>query len=133
VTDTQGLNHLGLTVRDLNSTVRFFVECLGWKETGRDESYPRAAVSDGILRLTLWQADVSKKVETFDRTKNIGLHHLALTVATEQALIDLAKRVSIWPGVIIEFEPELVGDGPRKHMMFSEPGGIRMEFIWSGK
>lgn len=131
--ETQGLNHLGLTVSDLEATTRFFVECLGWKESGRDDSYPRTAVSDGTLRLTLWQVDVSLEVETFDRKKNVGLHHLALSVPTELALKDLAQRVSEWPGVDIEFEPELVGKGPRKHMMFSEPGGIRLEFIWSGE
>ena len=32
----------------------------------------------------------------------------------------------------IEFMPELVGAGPRKHMMCYEPGGIRVEFIWPG-
>jgi len=130
--ETQGLNHLGLTVADLNTTTRFFVDCLGWEESGRDDTYPRTAVSDGNLRLTLWQVDRSMHGEAFDRKKNIGLHHVALTVPSEPVLMDLAKRVAAWPGVEVEFAPELVGEGPRKHMMFSEPGGIRMEFIWSG-
>ena len=29
--------------------------------------------------------------------------------------------------------PELLGSGPRKHMIFFEPGGIRLELIWSGE
>jgi hypothetical protein len=33
--------------------IEFIVEGLGWKESGRDDSYPRTAVSDGVVRLTL--------------------------------------------------------------------------------
>lgn len=69
MTETQGLNHLGLTVVDLNSTTSFFVKALGWEEVARDESYPRTAVTDGKLRLTLWQADRSLEVQSFDRGK----------------------------------------------------------------
>lgn len=130
--DTQGVNHLGFAVRDLESTKRFFVECLGWQESGRDDSYPRTAVSDGVLRLTLWEVDHSLEVIPFNRRKTIGLHHLALTVPTEAALHRLAEKVTVWPDIKIEFQPELIGGGPRKHMIFCEPGGIRLEFIWSG-
>lgn len=131
--ETEGLNHLGLAVDDLEATTGFFTECLGWQESGRDESYPRTAVSDGSIRLTLWQVDKSLAVEPFHRRKNVGLHHLAITVPTEIALNDLSERVASWKGVEVEFMPELVGKGPRKHMMFNEPSGIRLEFIWSGE
>ena len=129
---TQGLNHLGLAVHNLNETCRFFVDVLGWTESGRDESYPRTAVSDGHVRLTLWQVDHDLELNTFDRRRNIGLHHLALEVESEEKLLDLASKVRDFPGVTIEFMPELVGGGPRKHMMCYEPGGIRVEFIWPG-
>jgi len=132
VIKTQGLNHLGLTVQDVDTTTKFFVKCLEWENLGRDDSYPRTIVSDGNVILTLWQVDASLDVETFNRKKNIGLHHLALSVATESALMELSSTVSAWPGVHIEFEPELGGQGPRKHMMFTEPGGIRIEFTWPG-
>jgi len=130
---TNGLNHLGLAVRDLNETVDFFVNCLGWAESGRDDSYPRSAVSDGILRLTLWQVDHGLAVNDFHRRKNIGLHHLAIEVETEEELLTLGEKVSSYPGVEIEFMPEPVGQGPRQHMMFAEPGGIRLELIWPGQ
>ena len=127
---TVGLNHLGLSVRDLDETTRFFVEVLGWKEVARDESYPRNAVTDGNLRLTLWQVDHDREIVAFDRRANIGLHHLALEMPSEAALLSVAERVRAWPGVVVEFMPEPMGDGPRKHMMFREPGGIRLELIW---
>ena len=47
--------------------------------------------------------------------------------------MELAEKDRAWPGISIEFMPELVGQGPRKHMMFAEPGGIRLELIWSGE
>ena len=62
---TQGINHLGLSVKNLDQTVAFFVECLGWEESGRDESYPRSAVGDGSIRLTLWQVDHDLSVNDF--------------------------------------------------------------------
>ena len=129
---TSGLDHLGLSVNDLDQTVGFFVECLKWTESGRDPSYPRSAVSDGKIRLTLWQVDQSLNIGPFHRRKNIGLHHLALQVDSKHQLEVLAGEISQYPGVEIEFLPELVGDGPRMHMMFAEPGGIRLELIWSG-
>ena len=130
--ETKGINHLGLAVKNLEDSTRFFTDLLGWEESGYDASYPRTAVSDGVMRLTLWQVDHRLDVEEFNRRKNIGLHHLALEVASEEKLKALYKKVSQWPGVTVEFAPELLGAGPRKHMMCTEPGGIRIEFIWQG-
>lgn len=132
MSDTNGLNHLGLSVLDLDKTVSFFVDGLGWEESGRDDTYPRSAVSDGKVRLTLWQVDHELDVQGFHRRKNIGLHHLALEVSSEEKLNELHAKLSSRSEVSIEFEPELVGSGPRKHMMCNEPGGIRIEFIWPG-
>ena len=129
---TNGINHTGLAVRDLDATARFFTEVLGWSESGRDESYPRSSVSDGVSRLTLWQVSDDRAPAAFDRRHNIGLHHLAIEVPTEAALDAFAAKIAAYPGAEIEFLPEPVGAGPRKHMMFTEPGGIRLELIWPG-
>ena len=129
---TQGINHLGLSVKNLDQTVAFFTDCLGWTESGRDDSYPRSAVSDGQVRLTLWQVDHDLEVNEFHFRRNVGLHHVAFEVATLAELEAIAAKVSAYPGVNIEFMPELLGDGPRRHMIFNEPGGIRIEFIWPG-
>jgi catechol 2,3-dioxygenase-like lactoylglutathione lyase family enzyme len=127
---TNGINHLGLTVRDLEQTTSFFTGCLGWDLLARDDSYPRTTVSDGTCRLTLWQADQTCPAIDFDRKTNIGLHHLALEVASKEDLMETAGKVRAWPGVEIEFDPEPLSGGPRLHMMFAEPGGIRLEVIW---
>ncbi|MEM9634188.1 MAG: VOC family protein [Pseudomonadota bacterium] len=127
---THGINHLGLTVHDLEKTTTFFTDLLGWSLLARDDNYPRTTVSDGTCRLTLWQADRSRPITPFDRKTNIGLHHVAFEVATKVDLFDLAEKVRNWPGVTLEFEPELLSGGPRMHMMCYEPGGIRVEIIW---
>ncbi|NQZ30253.1 MAG: VOC family protein [Oceanospirillaceae bacterium] len=129
---TKGLNHLGLSVKDLNKTSAFFVELLGWQQSGLDLTYPRCAVSDGALKLTLWQVQNPAEVADFSRRKHLGLHHLALEMSSEQALDALYDQAKVYPGVSIEFAPEWLGAGPRKHMMCTEPGGLRIEFIWPG-
>ena len=132
MSETCGINHLGLAVLDLAKTTSFFVDLLGWAESGRDEAYPRTAVSDGTVRLTLWQVDRSLDVAEFHRRRNVGLHHLALEVGSRSKLDSLFAKLSADPDVEIEFAPEIVGAGPRVHMMCCEPGGIRIEFIWPG-
>ena len=130
--ETRGINHLGLSVLNLEESAHFFTAALGWTESGRDDSYPRTAVSDGHVRLTLWQVDHRLAIEAFNRRKNVGLHHLALEVESEARLNALAQSLSVWPGVTIEFMPEMLGEGPRKHMILLEPGGSRIELIWAG-
>ncbi len=129
---TQGLNHLGLTVKDLKQSTSFFVDLLGWTESGFDQAYPRTSVTDGKIRLTLWQADSSEEMTEFNRKTNVGLHHLALELATEDELLALYETMKSQPFVDIAFAPEFMGAGPRKHFMCHDPSGIRIEFVWPG-
>ena len=55
-----------------------------------------------------------------------------LVLESDQTMEWEFRTLTDFPGVSIEFMPELVGQGPRKHMIFNEPGGIRIEFIWPG-
>ena len=128
---TCGIDHVGLTVRDLSQTRDFFENCLGWKVVGERADYPAAFVSDGHVVLTLWQVKNTDALVEFDRKSNIGLHHLALRVEGEDALNVVFERVSGWPGVRVEFSPEALGKGPKHHTMIYEPGGIRIEFDYN--
>lgn len=124
---TTGTDHVGLTVKDIGVTSAFFIDCLGWKKVGEKPDYPAVFVSDGHLLLTLWQQK-DEAGASFDRKANIGLHHLAIRAANEAAFDTIFERVSKWPGVKVEFAPELLGKGPKRHMMIYEPSGIRIEF-----
>ncbi len=125
---TKGINHLGLSVSNLDASTDFFVETLGWKLVGGKESYPAKFVSDGELFLTLWQTSNEKNVVPFNRKTNVGLHHLALTVASFEDLDELHERFIKSKGVVIEFSPEFNHGGPTKHMIIREPSGNRIEF-----
>ncbi len=125
---TNGVNHVAITVLDLEATVAFFVKTLGYDKVGEDPDYPAAFVSDGQTMLALWQAKDPKNAVPFDRFNVIGLHHLALTV-DDSKLDALCEALSSDDQCEIEFEPELAYGGPGRHMMASIPGsGIRVEF-----
>lgn len=127
---TSGTHHIGLTVSKLEESAAFFTGLLGWKEVRRNNEYPAIYVSDGKIMVTLWAAKEQPVCE-FDKNKNIGLHHLAFQVGSESDLNSVYQRLSS-NGIRIEFSPELLGQGPAKHMMCYEPSGIRVEFTWPG-
>lgn len=49
---TFGVDHVGLTVRDLESIRGFFCDCLGWRVVGERPDHPAAFVSDGHDMIT---------------------------------------------------------------------------------
>ncbi|ENM5735655.1 VOC family protein [Vibrio mimicus] len=127
---TKGIHHVGLTVSKLEESANFFVELLGWSEVKRNPDYPAIFVSDGKIMLTLWASQVETPT-SFDRKTNVGLHHLALMVESEAQLHAVHEQLKK-ANVHIEFGPELVREGPAKHLMCYEPSGIRIEFFWAG-
>ncbi|UTV29955.1 VOC family protein [Photobacterium atrarenae] len=127
---TSGIHHVGLTVSNLEASAKFFTELLGWSEVKRNPDYPAIFVSDGKIMLTLWSSKTDAPV-SFDRKTNVGLHHLALQVESEGNL-NTVYEVLTKAGITVEFSPELVKEGPAKHMMCYDPSGIRVEFFWSG-
>lgn len=127
---TLGVDHVGLTVADLEASFTFFRDCLGWAQVGENAAYPAKFVSDGRTRITLWQVADRADFSPFDRRANVGLHHLAFKVADLDSLHKLHERVAAWPGVGVEFAPELSGKGPKVHSMIYEPGGNRIEFAF---
>ena len=122
---TLGIDHLGLTVSDLDASRAFFTGALGWTEFGGNADYPSAYVTDGHAKITLWQQ--KKNGSAFDRRGNVGLHHTALKVPDEATLEAVFERVRDWPGVEVEYAPEFSGNGPKRHFMILEPGGTRLE------
>ncbi|KPN63538.1 Catechol 2,3-dioxygenase [Aliiroseovarius crassostreae] len=123
---TKGIDHIGLTVRDLAASKAFFVGALGWEQFGGNPDYPSAYMTDGNAKLTLWECKTDAFNE-FDRHANIGLHHLALKVTSAEELYSVFEAVQNWPGVEVEFAPEFSGKGPKEHFMVYEPGGTRLE------
>jgi len=129
---TQGVHHLGLTVKDLQTTQNFFEQTLGFKKVGEVPDYPAAFVSDGQIMVALFQAENPEEAVTFDRKTNIGLHHFALRLQSLEELDGLHQKLTQTEGVTVEFSPEPLMGGPAKHMICTEPGGVRIEFIVPG-
>jgi catechol 2,3-dioxygenase-like lactoylglutathione lyase family enzyme len=46
---TCGVDHVGLSVRDLESTRRFFCDCLGWRVVGERPEYAARSVPSWML------------------------------------------------------------------------------------
>ena len=120
---------MGLAVKNLASSASFFIKTLGFNEIVNDPSYPKVFVSDGTTMITLWGVKDPETATSFDRRGNVGLHHLAFAVQSEEKLTALHEVLSKTDGVTIEFAPQYVGNGPSKHMMVYEPSGIRIEFF----
>ena len=129
---TRGVNHIGFAVRDLEASVGFFVDGLGWRKAGGNPDYPAIFVTDGEVFVTLWQTTDPATTIAFDRKNNVGLHHFAMTVPDLETLDELHATLKSYPGVSVEFAPEFLGDGPTTHMMIREPSGLRLEFIVPG-
>jgi lactoylglutathione lyase len=124
-----GVDHIGLTVVDLGASEAFFVDVLGFEQSGRNEDYPAVFLRNDAVTVTLWRAADPATAVHFDRRGNVGLHHLALSVDSFEALDRLHERISRAPGAKIEFAPEAFYGGPAPHMMIREPSGNRLEFI----
>ena len=126
---TRGAHHVGLTVPSLEQARTFFQDALGFEQVGDVPEYPAAFVSDGKVMITLWQAEDPATATPFDRRKNIGLHHLALSVDGQDALEALADELGARDDTEVEFEPEPLGQTGIRHMMCRVPGNIRLELI----
>ncbi|MDG2004098.1 MAG: VOC family protein [Novosphingobium sp.] len=126
---THGAHHVGLAVPDIEVARSFFCEALGYKTIGGVPDYPAHFVSDGTTLITLWQVSEPASARAFDRKRNIGLHHLALTVADDDAIEVVYDRVRAWPGTSIEFAPVALSEGSSvRHFICAIPGGVRIEF-----
>jgi catechol 2,3-dioxygenase-like lactoylglutathione lyase family enzyme len=126
---TTGVHHVGLALPDIEAARDFFCDALGYEAVGGASDYPAHFVSDGSTLITLWQVSDPETANAFDRKKNIGLHHLAIGVADDEALAQLFARVSTWPEAEIEFEPCPMGEGSAaRHFICAIPGGARVEF-----
>ena len=130
---TNGIHHLGLNVKDLTTTLNFFVNTLSFKKVGDVPEYPAAFISDGTIMIALFQSENPDTAVSFDRKNNIGLHHFSMIIPNLEELGQLNTKLSQTEGVTVEFPPEPLHGGPTKHMMCTEPGGIRIEFIVPAK
>ena len=124
---TLSIHHLGLTVNSLEQAQHFFVDLLGWKVVRKDTDYPSLFVSNGHVMITLWKVQTDTFVP-FNKGSNVGLHHFAIEVNSEDELNVLCEKFN-QSEFEIEFSPEPLRGGPTSHFIVHGPDNIRIEFI----
>ncbi|MGW5635296.1 VOC family protein [Streptomyces sp. NPDC003832] len=120
--------HLGLNVTDLDRSLAFYRDVLGFSPLaeGKEEGRRYAFLGDGEqLVLTLWQ----QAGEPYDRGR-AGLHHLAFQA-------DSIDRVRAYESALREYGVEFAHEGVVAHaegaasggIFFHDPDGTRLEIF----
>lgn len=143
----RGIEHVGLTVPDLDAAIAFFVGVLGCEHVfdgGRHGPDPMMArrldvepgttMRYGFLRcctgpnLEIFEYTAADQARRPPRNSDIGGHHLAFYVdAIEPALAHLRAH-----GVEILGEPEHIAEGPATGsdwVYFRAPWGLQLELV----
>jgi len=137
--NNSGFSHIGLSTRDMDATIDFYEEILGFSCVGKNRitieegGYLNQAVfdiGDGQFVAFLESIDVPGIADQYDTgiTSDLGVpsmfYHVAFNVATLTKLTDirsdlLAKGIQVSP---------IVDQGPGKSIYLKDPNQIQLEF-----
>ena len=146
----RGMNHIGLTVPDLNEAVTFFTDVLGCQKATsfgpfRDDEGtfmqdlldvdPRAVINEIVLmrcgfgsNIELFDYDAPDQKTVQPRNSDIGGHHIAFYVDDINAAADYLKS----KGIRTLMGPLPVNEGPaagQAIIYFFAPWGLQFEAI----
>lgn len=123
-----GLHHVALSVKDLDASCAWYAEVLGLDEELRLESEDRRVAILRLpgLRQQLGLVQHRESSGGFD-PKNLGLDHVAFTVATGEELTEWATRLEE-RGVITSGVLETPFGGM---LNFADPDGIALALYWN--
>jgi len=125
---TAGVNHVGLSVTDLDASKDFFADILEF-DVLRYDAGERAYITDGTTMITLWQT-----AEREADVKTAGMHHLAFQVESVAVLRKIEERMK-QKNVRLQFDGIGVRgqEGGNIALFCYEPSGIRIELATSEK
>ncbi|MFF9144278.1 VOC family protein [Streptomyces sp. NPDC014861] len=118
--------HIGINVTDLDRSLRFYGEVLGFAVIGSGEAEGRRHAflgQDGRLAVTLWQ-----QAEGAYEPTRAGLHHLAFEAASIEQ-VRAAEAALKARGVTFAHDGVVAhGEGtPSGGIFFHDPDGTRLE------
>jgi catechol 2,3-dioxygenase-like lactoylglutathione lyase family enzyme len=124
-----GIEHIDLTVNDLQRSLPFYakvLECLGFRRVAH-ESY--IAWSNGHMGIGFRAAAPAEQGVSFNRYR-VGLHHLALRAKSREA-VDQFHQFLVREGITILDPPaEYPQYGPNYYaVFFADPDGMKLEFV----
>ena len=126
-----GLNHLGISVTDLDASVAFYCEVLGAtiaippKEgQSQSSSWRYAVVALGPLAVDIYQ-HAENGGERFAPTRT-GLDHLGLSADTRDDLVAWARWLDANGVTLSEIRDAVIGE----IFDFVDPDGIQLEFFF---
>jgi catechol 2,3-dioxygenase-like lactoylglutathione lyase family enzyme len=140
VVTATGVHHHGVTVTDLERSVRFYEQVLGaqreWtidvpagaSTQSPDVSYTVAMLALPGVRVEMFQFDVEGERRYDQRPEDVGNAHLCLVVDDMEA----AHAGLVDAGMVIVLPPQISGAGPMEgthYMKFLDPDGISIELV----
>jgi glyoxylase I family protein len=129
--ETPGLDHIDLTVSDLERSRQFYADILGFELTTTPIDYPNKLFAGshsfmvGGVEICLIKHPDTATEDRFNE-KRIGLDHLSFKAPNEEALHALAKRLKeagVETKGVEVFEPN-----GKKYVSFRDPDNIQLEY-----
>ena len=124
-----GLDHLDLTVTDLERSIEFYNLVLGALGFSRVAHESYTAWSNGRMNIGLRQADADQIEYGFNRYR-AGLHHLALRAKSRDGVDDFYQFLKGKKITILDPPTEYPEYGPQYYsVFFADPDGFKLEFL----
>lgn len=133
------IGHVGLAVRDLDESVRFYTEVVGMQLTERFE-YPRDEVGHGVMvesgafvrcesrHHTLSLFTLKTPPEGEINGHPYGLHHIAFEVPSPEELLSLYRHFRASGSTFLH--ARIGGPGNQPRFYGRDPDGNLVEFYW---
>lgn len=139
MTGVNRIGHVGLAVRDLERSVRFYTDVLGMTLT-EDFVYPAEEVGHGALVTAgaFVRCETTHHCLSLFALKNppqgevdghpYGLHHIAFEMASPERLLELYRRIRDTGETLVAARVGGPGNQPRFYAR--DPDGNLLEFYW---